>query len=100
MRENRKHERFDAFLEVEVTWPGHGTAKALTQDLSDGGVRLEPPFKPPPPVGTVLEARLVATTGDGAEPPTLTARVVWVAPDAIGLMFVKDGDGATDPSAA
>jgi hypothetical protein len=100
MHENRKHERFDAFLEVEVTWPGHGTARALTRDLSDGGVRLEPPFNPPPPVGTVVQARLVANTGDGAEPPTLSARVVWVAPDAIGLMFVKDGDPAGEPTPA
>jgi len=99
MQENRKHERFDAFLEVEVTWPGHGTARARTRDLSDGGVRLETPFSPPPPVGTVVQARLAAPTGDGAEPPTLTARVMWVSPDAIGLMFVKDGDGAGDPPA-
>jgi hypothetical protein len=98
MRENRKYERFDAFLEVDITWPGHGTARARTHDLSDGGVRLEPPFNPPPPVGTVLQARLAAPAGDGADPPTLTARVVWVAPDAIGLMFVKDGDGVGDPA--
>jgi PilZ domain len=99
MRENRKHERFDAVLEVEVTWPGHGTARARTRDLSDGGVRLDPPFTPPPPIGTLVQARLAAPTGDGAEPPTLTARVVWVAPDAIGLQFIKDGDGAANPPA-
>ena len=100
MRENRRHERFDAFLEVEVTWPGHGTSRALTRDLSDGGVRLEPPFTPPPPVGTMVEARLVGPTGDGEAPPTLSARVVWTAPDAIGLMFLKEGDSGGDGGGA
>jgi len=91
MNDLRKYERFDAFLEVEVTWPGHGTARGLTRDLSDGGVRLDRPFNPPPPVGTVLEARMTGTLGDGQAPPTLKAKVVWVSSDGMGLQFVKDG---------
>lgn len=94
MNEMRKHERFDAFLEVEVTWEGRGTATGLTRDLSDGGVRLDRPFNPPPAVGTVLQVRLAGPTGDGQEPPTLRARVAWVSPDGMGLQFVKEGDGA------
>lgn len=90
MNDKREHERFDAFLEVEVTWSGHGTARGLTRDLSQGGVRLDRPFNPPPPVGTLLHTRLVEPMGDGQEPPTLTARVAWVSEDGMGLQFVKE----------
>jgi hypothetical protein len=90
MNDKRQHERFDACLEVEVTWPGHGTVRGVTQDLSDGGVRMDMPFDPPPPVGTMLQARLAGPMGGGEEPPTLTARVAWVSPTGIGLQFVKD----------
>ena len=90
MNDKRRHERFDAYLEVEITWPGHGTARGLTRDLSEGGVRLDAPFNPPPPVGTVVNTRLVGPMGSGEEPPVLTARVAWVSPDGMGLQFMKD----------
>jgi hypothetical protein len=93
MNDLRKHERFDAYLEVEVTWPGHGTVR-VTRDLSDGGVRLDLPFAEVPPVGTVLNVRLATPTGDGQQPPMLQARVAWVAPDGMGLQFVKDAQPA------
>ncbi len=90
MRENRKYERHDMMLDVEVVWPGHGAITGTTDNVSDGGVLVTARFAPEqPPVGTVLNARVLAA-GDGVEPPLLSARVIRSTGQILALEFIRE----------
>jgi len=86
--ENRKHERFEAHLEVEVRCGDGRTAVGITRDLSDGGVLLSVRFEAPPEVGEELEVCVAGPAGDGVERPVLKARVVRVTEDGLALAFL------------
>ncbi len=90
MREHRRHERFPFSVEVEITYQGLVRKKRqhyFTRDMSDGGVFLEGKGSRCPPVGTLLEARVLGTVG-GEAPPVVQARVVRVDPDGMAIAFL------------
>lgn len=91
MREHRRYERYPINVDVEVTIPRFlrkQRRRYRTRDMSDGGVFLESDGRPSPPVGTVIEIRVVGQVG-GQAPPVVRARVVRVTADGMAVHFLS-----------
>jgi len=88
-RNRRQHERMDVSLDVELVHPMVGRISVKTRDLSHGGlfVILQGEV---PPVGSLVKVKLLAQLGEGADPPTVSMRVVRIETGGVGLMFVDD----------
>lgn len=88
-RNRRQHERMDVCLDVELVHPNVGRISVKTRDLSHGGLFVVMAGDLPP-VGSVVKVKLLAQLGEGAEPPTVTMRVVRLESEGMGLMFVDE----------
>jgi hypothetical protein len=90
MRENRRDERYQITVEVEVMIPGFWKKRRQmlrTRDMSNSGVFLERGEQSCPPVGTELEVRISGPVG-GEAPPVVRARVVRVTHDGMAVVFI------------
>jgi hypothetical protein len=86
MRDNRRHERIDFTVDVEVEIPGCGKQVLKTSNLSDGGLLLASAgCSPLPAVGTQLTIRVISGGGDM---PRVPARVVRVDEEGIAVEFL------------
>ncbi len=88
-RNRRQHERMDLSLEVELVHPIVGRITVNTRDLSHGGLFVVLKGEVPP-VGSMVKVKLLAQLGEGAEPPTVSMKVVRIENEGLGLMFVQD----------
>jgi hypothetical protein len=84
--ERRTEERQEVSLPVEIVDPNLGQAKLVTRDLSKGGAFIQLNGANPPPVGRVVSVRLPGLLW-GEKLSTVSARVVWVTDEGMGLQF-------------
>ncbi len=90
MNEQRKDVRTGVEIEMNVTWPGKGTAFSSSFNYSHGGVLTKNPFADVPAAGTVMTVQ-VRELGNGKEAPILGVTVVRASADEIAFQFVERG---------
>jgi methyl-accepting chemotaxis protein len=83
LTERRKHQRYSANAPLRIECHGE-TARVLLADISEGGARIGPV------PGVASGERITVTFPDGV---TVSARVMWVRADAVGIAF---DEGALD----
>jgi hypothetical protein len=88
----RRHERRVIRLEAELIQPEVGRVSVYTNDLSEGGAFIIVPRHQRPPVGASVKIRLPSTPWHEGE-VILTARVVRVTDEGIGLQFYDFDSG-------
>ncbi len=86
--EQRRHNRVEMRVDVEMVWPYHMTLRLYTRDLSHGGAFLESKDQPIPPVGTEITLKALKPEGDGEEPPVIKAKVVRITADGFAVEFI------------
>lgn len=90
MTEKRQHRRSRVQLEVELTYPGGGSRRFKTRDLSIGGVFMEVTGNEPPKVGTNLTITFLSIPHEGGT-NSIKARVQRLTPNGIAMTFIDFG---------
>lgn len=85
--ERRKHTRREVEVSTTVSMDGHQTV-LKTKDLSDGGAFLQKGNSPIPAMGTIVFVE-ISPMENGGEPMVVRAKVVRVAPDGFGIIFLE-----------
>ena len=88
--DKRRHRRLPLEVEVELHRAGQPMRVVQTEDLSIGGVLLLLDDADRPPLGTLVQVRVVGTLGEGETPPMVDARVVRHAPAGVAIQFSDD----------
>lgn len=88
--ERRRYPRIPMAVEVELHRSGQPVCLVRTDDLSHGGVLLTLDHDDRPPLGTLVQVRVVGTLGDGETPPLVAAVVVRHLNEGVAIQFVDD----------
>ncbi len=84
--DKRRSGRYTVPAQVKVTWANGKSQFLKSRNVSDGGVFLEGAPDALPEEGTAVNVQVTEMLG-GGEAPILSATVVRVTPDGIGLRF-------------
>lgn len=90
MNEQRADVRTGVEIEMNVLWPGKGTACSASFNYSHGGLLMKNPFAEVPESGTVMTLQ-VKELGNGAEAPEVLVVVVRASQSEIAFKFVERG---------
>ncbi len=85
--ERRKYTRREVEVTTTVSLDGHQTV-LKTKDLSDGGAFLQKGNSPIPAMGAEVFVE-ISPMEDGGETIVVRAKVVRVAPDGFGIIFLE-----------
>ena len=88
--EKRTHERQAVTLSAEIVDPEIGKVILLTKDLSKGGAFVRPDKEKCLPLGRIVSVRLPGLLW-GEKITTVTARIVRVTDEGMGLQFIDFG---------
>lgn len=86
-QEHRKYARRQIEVTTTVSVDGHQVV-LKTKDLSDGGAFLQKGNSPIPAMDTEMFVE-ISSAEDGAEPMVTRAKVVHVAADGFGIIFLE-----------
>ena len=90
MTEKRKHRRSSIQLDVELVYPGGGSSKVRTRDLSIGGLFVGALGNQPPKVGAPLTVTFLSTPHPSGT-YSLKARVQRLTLNGIAMTFIDFG---------
>lgn len=90
MTEKRQHRRSRVQLDVELAYPGGGSRRFKTRDLSIGGVFVEATGNESPKVGTILTITFLSIPHEG-ETNSVKARVQRQNHNGIAMTFIDFG---------
>ena len=90
MTEKRKHRRSSIQLDVELVYPGGGSSKVRTRDLSIGGLFVDAIGNQPPKVGTPLTVTFLSAPHQSGT-YSLKARVQRLTLNGIAMTFIDFG---------
>ena len=88
--DKRRYRRLPMEVEIELHRAGQPMRVVQTEDLSAGGVLLILDAVDHPPLGTLVQVRVVGTLGEGETPPMVDAMVVRHAPAGVAVEFSDD----------
>jgi len=86
-KEKRQHFRLAVPMTVEIAHRQLGSLQLETADLSDGGLFLKATPEQCPPLNDEITLQVVGTL-DGKAPPLLSARVVRITDEGMGVQFL------------
>jgi len=87
MTDKRDSIRMPFKTRIRLSGDGDGLLEAYTKDLSDSGVFISVEPEQAPDVGVCLQGQVLDLPG--GEGPVVDMEVVRVAPDGIGLKFLR-----------
>lgn len=88
--DQRRHRRVPMEIDVELHRAGHPVCVVRTEDLSLSGVLLVLGGIEQPPLGSLVQLRVVGTLGDGETPPLVDALVVRHVLTGVAVQFLED----------
>ena len=91
MKEDRKSQRINIAMQVEVTHHSVGTQVFEAKDISGTGIFLKTAALPNLEKGAILNAHILEL-GERARGPDVAMQVVHINEDGIGLKIVKQDD--------
>lgn len=87
-RDQRRFERFEIAMQVEITYPDGTVHKCTTRNISEGGVFVLLPNETFPPLGEMVTIKKLPDQDTEIDLPNDTAVVVHKDANGIGLAFV------------
>ena len=87
-RESRRSLRQSVQFDIELTYPSGEHHRAVTRDVSEGGVFVLMNSKSRPVLGELVAIRLIGESANKIILPSTAAVVVHTAPQGIGLAYI------------
>lgn len=87
-RESRRSLRQSAQFDIELTYPSGEHHRAVTRDVSEGGMFVLMNSKPRPTLGELVTIRLIGESANKIILPSTEAVVVHTSPQGIGLAYI------------